>query len=169
MDQPEQASTQNPNSEEAEVPPPAPEELLNLDPAGETGALLVGDIVAAMAVLLTDGTKSFIIFTRSGHQHHAPDNSHNRARLSAIVTIQSLPAPDADDADLAEFLKSPPPNGVKAAALVKDDNDKYWYVVSIDGKAQAFEASEANTELLALNDIVPTAKAGPSKGSRPGR
>lgn len=48
----------------------------------------------------------------------------NRARLLAIVTIQFLPAPDADDADLAEFLKSATPNGVKAAALVKDGKNK---------------------------------------------
>ena len=65
-------------------------------------------------------------------------------------------------------MKSAAPIGVKAATLVKNANGKYWYVVSIGGQAQAFEKNDANAELLALNDIVPTVKAGPRKKSKLG-
>jgi len=168
MDPIEQPSSQEPNAEGTEAGRPAPEERLNLDPAGDTGELLVGDIVGALAVLLTDGTEYFVIFTRSGHQHHAPDNPHNRARLSAIVAIRYLPPAGAVNANLASFLKNSIPNGVKAATLVKDAENNYWYVVSIGGETEAFDANDANAELLALNDFVPTVKAGPRKDSKLG-
>lgn len=136
-----------------EAPHPIPKrgERLGLVPPGDTGDLLVEDLLGAMAVRLTDGSACFVLITTKGLRH-APANPFNRAILLALVsTISALPAlgEPAQAEQFESFLAEPKDADAPAgASLVHDAHDQPWLIVFARDKAAAFELSDERWDSL---------------------
>ncbi|WP_208280501.1 hypothetical protein [Massilia oculi] len=128
---------------------------LNLQPPGDTGDIVAGDVISVMAVLLSDGSECFVLITAKGIRH-APASSHNRSVLERLSRIQELPAVavSENDIELPRLLRVSNVEGnVKEASLVKDKDGNQLLVVQAGGEAKVFFYTGARYDALLEHGI----------------